>query len=72
METDAAVRDVAALERQVLHPGDLDVVHVGAAALDQARILAPLDALPDELRQDRRRGHGYLLFAAYWMALTMC
>ena len=69
---DAAVRDVAALERQVLHAGDLDVVDVGAAALDQARVFAALDALADELRQNGRRGHGYLLLAACWMALTMC
>ena len=48
---DAAVRDVAALERQVLHAGDLDVVDVGAQALDQARVFAALDALTDELRQ---------------------
>ena len=52
IERDAAVRDVAALEREVLHADDLDVVDVGAAALDQARVLAALDALADELRQD--------------------
>ena len=52
------MRDVAALERQVLHAGDLDVVDVGAAALNEARILAALDALADELRQHGRRGHG--------------
>ena len=69
---DAAVRDVAALERQVLHADDLDVVDVGAAPLDEARIFAALDALADELRQDGSRGHGYLLPAACWMALTMC
>jgi hypothetical protein len=68
---DAAVRDVAALERQVLHAGDLDVVDVGAQALNQARVLAPLDALAHELRQNRS-GHGYLLLAAYCTALTMC
>jgi hypothetical protein len=39
------VRDVAALERHVAHAGELDVVDVGAAALDEARILAALDAL---------------------------
>ena len=61
---DAAVRHVAALERQVLHAGDLDVVDVGAAALDEARILAALDALAHELRQHWRRGHAHLLFAA--------
>ena len=49
---DLAVRDVAALERHVQHAGDLDVVDVGAAALDEARIFAALDALADELRQD--------------------
>ena len=45
IERDASVRDVAALERQVQHAGELDVVDVGAAALDQARIFAALDAL---------------------------
>ena len=58
---DRAVRDVAALERQVLHAGDLEVVDVGAAALDQARVLAALDALADQLRQNGSRSrHGYL------------
>ena len=55
---DAPVRDVAALEREVQHSGELDVVDVGPAALDQARVLAPLDALADELRQDGRYAHG--------------
>ena len=59
IDADAAVRDVAALERHVLHAGDLDVVDVGGAALDQPRILAALDALADELGQDRViGGHG--------------
>ena len=73
---DAAVRDVAALERQVLHAGDLEVVDIGGAPLDQARILAALHALADELRQDGSECHGLPLarggFAACWMALTMC
>ena len=61
---DAAVRDVAALERQVLHAGDLHVVHIGAAALDEAWILAALDALADELRKYRRADrHGDVLTA---------
>ena len=55
---DSAVRDVAALEREVPHAGDLHVVDVGAAPLDQARVLAPLDALADELRKNGRCGHG--------------
>jgi hypothetical protein len=42
------VRDVAALERHVQHAGDLHVVDKRAAALNQARILTALDALPDE------------------------
>ena len=50
---DAAVRDVAALERQVLHADERDIVDVGAAALNETRILASLGALADELRQDR-------------------
>ena len=52
------MRDVAALEREVLHADELDVVDVGAAALDEARVLAALDALADELRQNGRCGHG--------------
>ena len=51
---DASVRDVAALERQVLHADERDIVDIGAAALNEARILAALDALADELRQHRR------------------
>ena len=62
---DATMRHVAALERQMLHPGDLDVVHVRAATLNETRILAALDALPYELRQNWRRGHAHLLSAAY-------
>jgi hypothetical protein len=71
IDRDAAVRDVAALEGQVLHADDLHVVDVGAEALDEARILAPLDALADQLRQYRGR-HDYLLPAACCTALTMC
>ena len=58
---DRAVRDVAALERQVQHAGDLEVVDVGAAALDQPRILAALDALADQFGKNGSCGrHGYL------------
>ena len=60
---DAAVGDVAALEGQVLHAGDLQVVDVGASTLDEARILAALDALADELGQDGCGGHGLSLRA---------
>ena len=49
---DASVRDVASLERQMLHADEGDVVDVGAAASNQARILAPLDACANELRQN--------------------
>ena len=66
------MRDVAPLERQVEHADDLDVVDIGAPPLNQARVLAALHTLADELRQDDRYGHGYLLLAACWMALTMC
>ena len=55
---DPAVRDIAALEREVLHAGDLYVVAVGTASLDQAWVLATLDALADELRQDGRYDQG--------------
>ena len=60
---DTAVRDVAALERQVLHADERDVVDVGAAALNETRILAPLDALAHELRQHGSRRHGLPLVA---------
>jgi hypothetical protein len=61
---DAAVGHVAALERHVLHADEGDVVDVGAAALDETRIFAALDALAHELRQHGRcGGHGYLLAA---------
>ena len=42
-------------------PVDLEVVDVGAEALDQPRILATLDALADQLGKNGCRGrHGYL------------
>src|SRR5215203_1243430 len=76
---DAAMRDVAPLERHMLHARDLHVVHVRAAPLNEARILAALDTLAHELRKHGRGGHGYLassrapiVRAARWMALTMC
>ena len=70
---DAAVRHVAALERQVLHADERDVVDVGGAALNEARILAPLDALAHELRQHgRRRAWLTSCSRRAWMALTMC
>ena len=47
---DASVRDIASLERQMLHADEGDVVDVGAGASNEARILAPLDALTNELR----------------------
>ena len=48
-----------------------------AAALDEARILAALDALANQLRQHRRGAHAPSRpargdAAACWMALTMC
>ena len=52
---DACVRHVAALVRDVQHPGNLDVVDVGATSLNQAWIFASLDALSYELRQYGRR-----------------
>ncbi len=81
--SDPAVRDVAALECDVLHACDLHVVNVRGAALDEARILTPFDARADELRQNGSRSHIHLrasgaelrapsLAAAFWMALTMC
>ena len=52
-----SVRDVAALERDVLHPDQRDVVDVGPASLNQPRILAALHALSDELWQHRSIRH---------------
>ena len=57
---DASVRDVAPFERQMLHADEGDVVDVGASALDETRVLAPLDALAHELRQTGVIGIGYL------------
>jgi hypothetical protein len=70
--TNPSVRDVAALEREMLHADERDVVDEGRAASDETGILAALDAFADELRQDGRRGHGHLFSTAYWIALTMC
>src|SRR4029077_554107 len=55
---DASMRHIASLEGQVLHADERDVIDVGRTALDETRILAPLDALAHELRQHGRRGHG--------------
>src|SRR5262245_65094771 len=41
---DASVPDVGALEREMLHAGDLDVVDVRAETLNQARVFTALDA----------------------------
>jgi hypothetical protein len=49
---DLAVGDVAALERHVEHAGDLDVIDIGGAALDEPGIFAALDALANQLRQN--------------------
>jgi hypothetical protein len=47
---DASVRDVTALEHDVLHADQRNIVDVGTAAANEARILAPLGALANELR----------------------
>src|SRR6185503_2436894 len=52
------MREVAALEREMLHTDERDVVDVSATALNQPRILAPLDPLADEFGQYRSRRHG--------------
>ena len=70
---DAAVRDVAPLERHVQHADERDVVNIGGAPLDETGILAALDALANELWQHWSNSHVYLFaVAACWMALTMC
>src|SRR5688572_32366975 len=63
---DASVSNIAALEDDVLHPDQRDVVDVGAASLDQAWIFAAFDALADELWQYwGSRGHAYPFLAAF-------
>src|SRR5438874_13370539 len=59
-----SVRDVAALEREVTHSDDRQIIDIRAAALNQTWILAALDALAYQFRQHGcfrqhgRRGHG--------------
>src|SRR5688572_26054633 len=48
---DAAVGDVTSLEGDMQQPGDLHIVDVGGPALNQPRILAPLDARADQFRK---------------------
>ena len=52
-----AVGDVAPREGRMQHADDLQVVDIGAQTLNQTRILAPLDALPDQLWKYRSCGH---------------
>src|SRR3954463_10270569 len=54
------MRDVAALEGQVQQAGDLDVVDIRRAALNQAWIFTALDARADELRENGSDGHRLL------------
>ena len=68
--TDAGVRDVAAQERGVQHPGQFDVVDEQRLAAEQARILVA----PDR-RAEFPRAHGCGLrsrSAASSIASTMC
>jgi hypothetical protein len=58
------VRDVTPLERHVPHADDSEIVDVGAAALNETWIFAPLDALANQLGQHGRcSGHAYPLLA---------
>ena len=63
---DDAVGDVAALEGEVQHARQLDVIDVDGLPLDEARVLAALHALADELGENGcvRAGHGAILSAA--------
>ena len=57
---DAAVRNVAPHEREMPQAVNLHVVDIGAPPADEPRILAPLDALADQLGQDRCRVHAFI------------
>ena len=67
-----SMRHVAALEGEMLHSHQRDIIDIGGAALNQARIFPALDALADELRQTGESPSGQLRLAAVWIALTMC
>ena len=58
---DTGVREVAPFERHVLHADDLDVVDIGAEALNETRVFTSFDALTDQLRKHGRCGHHLLL-----------
>jgi hypothetical protein len=69
---DLAVRHIAALEGDVTHADDLDVVDVGALSLNETRILAALHARADELGKNGRRHHFLPAPAAAAPALAAC
>src|SRR5262245_53152578 len=56
--TDLSMRDITALEREVLHADERDVVNIGSAPLNESRIFAALDTLAYELRQYGSGRHG--------------
>ena len=62
---DLSVSDVAAFEREMLHPDQRDVVHVGSATLNESGVFAALHALAYELRQYRSGRHG--LTSSRWL-----
>jgi hypothetical protein len=77
---DAGVRERAAQQREVQHPGQGDVFDVLTAALDEAVVLLALHAVADaaDLGGGRagcvllgRRHTVALSLAAHWIALTM-
>ena len=77
---DAGVRERAAQEREVQHPGQGDVLDVLPAALDEAVVLLALHAVADAADLGRGRARCVLLgrrhraapsLAAHWIALTM-
>ena len=60
---DAAVRDIAAAEAEMQETGQLNVVDVGATALDQPLVFLAADALPNEAGRSRSCGQGVNPFA---------
>ena len=70
---DPRVREGRAQDRDVRHPGQLEVVEVLRRAGDQARVLDALDGLADEPGGclDGRHAVTSTTFAASWTAWTM-
>ena len=55
--SDVAVRDIAALERDMQHADHLQVVDVGALPPDEPWVFSSLDTFADQLRKNWECGH---------------